>query len=133
MEKPAPKKLKLVRLNGPLGDLSGMTAAERAEIVQQDGRRRIYEEIVRAEMEAWRKFFLWGGMCAGGWTAVIVIGLGMELLRTKLAGLPDPLWALLGLISAVGGLLGLVAFWPAVFLFVKLLGAMRRRRRASRA
>lgn len=40
VEKGKAKKLNLVKLGGPLGDLSGMTTAERAEIVQQDGRRR---------------------------------------------------------------------------------------------
>ena len=63
VEKGKAKKLNLVKLEGPLGDLSGMTTAERAEIVQQDGRRRIFEEIAQAEAKAWR-----GGCCGVPWS-----------------------------------------------------------------
>jgi hypothetical protein len=132
VQKPPPKRLKLVRLDGPLGDLSGMTAAERAEIVQQDGRRRIYEEIVQAEMEAWRKFFLWGGMCAGGWTLGVLVRVGMEFLHRSSVDFPLWLWHGAMLLVSLGVLLGVVAFWPALILFGKLLAAMHRRRRAAR-
>ncbi len=133
VEKPAPKKLKLVRLDGPLGDLSHMTPAERAEIVQQDGRRRIFEEIVSVEMAAWRSFFLWGGMCVGGWSLGVLVRVGMRFLYGAGMGLPSWLWNLLMLLVGVSVLVGVVSFLPAVVCFAKLLVAMHRRRRLGRS
>ena len=133
VEKGDPKKLNLVRLDGPLGDRSGMTAAERAEILQQDGRRRSHEEIAQAEMEQWRAFLVWGGLCAGGW----LMGLGSVVAMDWVGGLSSS-WSkrlpvafmVLGGVSWLGVMIGCV---PALLSFVKLLIAMRRRWRLGRS
>ena len=66
-------KLKLVKLDGPLGDLSGMPMQERAELVAAQGQQRLLEDRARDEAQIWKKAFWAWGLFAGGFSLLFAL------------------------------------------------------------
>ncbi|BCX47700.1 hypothetical protein HAHE_16080 [Haloferula helveola] len=133
MEKPPPRKLVTVRMPDDLGDLSGLSPAERAELVQQNERRKIYEEVMKSESDAWRRCFLSGGICVVSWMLAVGCSLLMELVDRFPVDARDAAWIGLSLVAGLSALVGLLSFYPAVLHLAQLILAMRRRRRLGRS
>lgn len=125
----ASRRLNLVRMPSHLGDLSGVSPSERAELVEQDGRRRIIEEMLQGEASALRGFFWAAGICCSGTAACIGSTLVLETVLSPSYAHPDVLVIGFRIISIVGGLAGFVAFYPAIWWSMKWIKAMRCRRR----
>jgi hypothetical protein len=122
--------LKLVRLDDPLGDLSGMPVEQRAEWVRQLGRQRLYEEMAAAEAEAWRRLFFWGITVIATLVAGVLVMSLDRYLPWDTRGMGRVVWQSLEWIG--GGLLIVsgLSLVPTVFAFFRLLGALHRTRSA---
>lgn len=123
-----PLQLKLVTMPTHLGDLSGMSPNERAELVEQDGRRKIMEEMCRAESDRLRQFFWTGGIHCGGFCAAVGSSLLLDTVLYRSFGTYDGLVTPVEIIGSLGGVAAVICFFPALWFGVKWIGAMRRRR-----
>lgn len=123
-----PRQLKLVTLPTHLGDLSGMSAHERAELVEQDGRRRIMDEMCQVEADRLRQFFWTGGIHCGGFCAAVGSSLLLDTVLYRSYGTFDGLVTPLEIVGALGGVAAVICFFPALWFGVKWIGAMRHRR-----
>lgn len=112
-----------------LGDLSGMTAGQRAELVEQDGRRKIMEEMLACEAGALRGFFWAAGIFCAGTAACVGSSLILESYLSPSYAHPDVLVIGFRILLLTGGLAGVVAFYPAIWWGIKWVKALRRRRR----
>ena len=124
-----PRQLNLVSMPSQLGDLSAMSAAERAELVEQDGRRRILEEMVTSEAQALRSFFWAGGICCSGVSVAVGSALILEQFLSPSYAHPYVLVLGLKILALVGGAAGVVGFYPAIWFGIRWIRAIVRRRR----
>lgn len=111
-----------------LGDLSAMSAAERAELVEQAARRRIIEEMIAAESEALRSFFWAGGFWCGGICASVGSALLLDGPLSPAYANPWILVVTLDILVVVGVLAAAITIYPAVWFGIQWGKAMRRRR-----
>lgn len=124
-----PIQLKLVSMPTHLGDLSGMSPTERAELVEQDGRRKIMEEMLIGEAGALRQFFWASGIWCGGICAAVVSSYLLDGVLSPSYSNPMILIVPLRILVVVGFLAGVIAIYPAIWFAVCWIKAMRRRRR----
>ncbi|MBK1825730.1 hypothetical protein [Haloferula rosea] len=125
---PKPVPLKLVSMPTQLGDLSAMSAAERAELVEQDAKRRILEEMITAESDALRSFFWAGGFWCGGICASVGSAFLLDGPLSPRYANPWFLVVTLEILAVVGVIAAAIAIYPAIWFGIKWLKAMRRRR-----
>ncbi|MFC7337405.1 hypothetical protein ACFQY0_09485 [Haloferula chungangensis] len=114
-------KFKLAKMDGPLGDLSGMSVAERAELVTAQGRQRILEERARYEATIWRNACLAWSLFAGGF--LMLWGLqesadNWSLIRKSWLGW---VWGTLCFVAAAAMVLSLPLILHSSFHVIRLI------------
>jgi len=124
-----PLKLKMVSMPTHLGDLSGMAPSERAELVEQDGRRKIMEEMLTIEAQALRNFFWSGGIWCGGICAAVASTYLLDTVLSPSYSHPMALIVPLQILAVVGSLAGVIAIYPSIWFGIRWIKSMHRRRR----